>query len=334
MVVLAATISFLPASPADAAYDWDDVTDRLDLAITNEEIDGASLVIVRNGVKLYEEQFGDWASNEFDTIFSNAKWPAATIIMTLVEDSLIDLDDEVIDYIPTFDDWDAAKADITIRQLISHTSGLTSGFESCVTEPFIDMQDCIDEIAQTTLEGTPGEVFYYGELGFQVAGRIAEIVTGDSWIEVVQDRLTDPCLMPWYLYGDETFTNPWVGAGVRSRSVDYERFLRMQPTGYCLFSQILTQSSLTEMRTDQTSGSTILYSPFADGRPYGLGLWLMERDGATATVVGSPGAGGAHPWYDMDRGYVAYLFMKNDMASGGPLYDDLKPLIDLQIDAN
>ena len=56
-------------------------------------------------------------------------------------------------------------------------------------------------MAEVELVAEPGAEFRYGGLSMQVAGRIAEVVSGKSWAKLFEERITGPCEMPNTRYG-------------------------------------------------------------------------------------------------------------------------------------
>src|SRR3546814_10026559 len=81
-------------------------------------------------------------------IASASKALSATIILSLVNNGLIDLDTPVSQYIGDQINWPIIKRDITMRMLLNHTSGLP--FDSpCLSEDDTTLKDCAQEIANT-----------------------------------------------------------------------------------------------------------------------------------------------------------------------------------------
>lgn len=131
-----------------------------------------------------------------DSVFqigSVTKAFTSTLVMELVEEGLLDLDGAVRDVLPDFRVADeTASAQVTIRQLLSHTSG----FEGDVfvdTGPGDDCLDCYVQIlADTPQLFAPGEMFSYNNAGFSVLGRIVEVLRGQPYDRVLRDRVLDP----------------------------------------------------------------------------------------------------------------------------------------------
>jgi CubicO group peptidase (beta-lactamase class C family) len=108
--------------------------------------------------------------------------------MTLVDEGKLSLDDPVSKFLPKFT---GKKGDITIRQILSHTSGLP-GDDPDIATFRITLREAADQIAEVPLVADPGKEFRYGGVSMQVARAIAEIVSGKSWGDCFRRGLPVP----------------------------------------------------------------------------------------------------------------------------------------------
>lgn len=131
-----------------------------------------------------------------DSVFqmgSIAKVYTATLIMQLADAGRLDLDAPVVDVLPEFSvaDPDLTRA-ITTRRLLSHTSGLTCDF----TYDSGRGDDCLAKYVEAAkgvaLDCPPGEALSYSSIGYNVLGRIIEVLTGKVWDKALKDMLLDP----------------------------------------------------------------------------------------------------------------------------------------------
>ncbi|SHF93723.1 serine hydrolase domain-containing protein [Streptoalloteichus hindustanus] len=131
-----------------------------------------------------------------DSLFltgSIAKMYTATLVMRLVDDGELELDTPVVDVLPEFatPDPEATKK-ITIRQLLSHTGGVTNDF----TYDSGRGDDCLARYVEAArdvpLDCQPGTAVSYGSLGYVVLGRVIEVLTGQTWDEALRTRLFAP----------------------------------------------------------------------------------------------------------------------------------------------
>jgi CubicO group peptidase (beta-lactamase class C family) len=225
---------------------------------------------------------------------------------------------------------------ITMRQLWSHTSGLPGILQepACLSQPALPLAGCVEQIRLGGLVAAPGAEFNYGGASMQVAGRVAEVITGQDWVTLFNERIATPVGMPSTTWWPST-TNPRIGGGVRTSLQNYERFMTMLLAGGTLGpTQVLEAATVAEMQLDQTAGATITYSPHPDGRRYGIGEWRDIVDGGgNAVQLSSQGAFGFSPWLDVSRGYHAIFMVQDDYTNVYNLVTELQQLTRDAIDA-
>ena len=132
-----------------------------------------------------------------DSVFqvgSITKLWTTTLIMQLVAEGLIDLDRPVREYLPEFKLADeTAAAAITPRQLLTHTSG----FSGDAFTPTSRGDDAVELFVRDVLPGLPQEVppgagFSYNNSGFVVLGRIAEVLRGKPFHQLIREQIAVP----------------------------------------------------------------------------------------------------------------------------------------------
>lgn len=198
-------------------------------SVNNRWVNGAVAYIARNGKIVYYKSFGvsdaekqtPMAKDAIFRIASQTKAITSVAVMMLFEEGKFLLDDPVSKYIPEFanpivvDQYNAkdttyttipAKREITIRDLLTHTSGIDYagigstmmnaiyakseipvGFES---RPLI-LGDAIKKLARLPLVHQPGERFTYG-LNCDILGYLVEVVSGMSFDQFLKQRIFDP----------------------------------------------------------------------------------------------------------------------------------------------
>jgi CubicO group peptidase (beta-lactamase class C family) len=284
------------------------VSDRVSQAVRDLQLDGGALLLKQNGQTVCEAYFGSYDERTVVPIASAAKWRSAATILTLVDDGTLALDDPVSKYLPYFT---GDHGDITLRQLLSHTSGLPD-YSPCMFRPDLKLDECAREIAALDLLAAPGTQFFYSGAGYSVAGRMAEAASGLSWAELFDARMAQPLGFSATSYGNTW--NPSLSEGYTVSSLrEYGAFLQMMlDGGMANGQQVLSAASLAEMRRDQTLGTALGFSPRGADVTYGLGVW-RDRVGPTgaASEISSPGVGGFVPWIDFDRNLVG-VFMVYD----------------------
>jgi serine-type D-Ala-D-Ala carboxypeptidase/endopeptidase len=295
---------------ASPAYDFSAVEASIQAQLNAGTFPGASLMLFKDGETIYEHDFGTFGPTTTVPIASSTKWLSGAVIMSLVDDGVITLDDPVSQWLP---DWTGLEGTITIRQLMSHTSGLADD-NACLGDGSMTLAQCVDQIRDVGLVAAPGSQFYYGGASMQVAGRIAEVATGQSWAQIFNERIRDPLGMTSTFYWPPS--NPQIGGGVISRLADYAKFLQMSlASGASGSQQVLTTGAVQEMEKDQTGGAPIVYTPHPDSRRYGIGVWRDVVSGTGQAVqVSSQGKFGMSPWVDRDRRYFGIFFVQDTLA--------------------
>ena len=195
--------------------------------IKEEQLNGATAIILRNGKIVYHKAFGLASKNvpmKNDNIFRIASMTKPIIsaaAMMLYEDGKFLLTDPVSKFIPEFknpvvlDKYNAAdttyttvpaKREITIRDILSHTSGIgyaqigtgtanaiyyKNKINGGIGTPYSTLKDIITRLAKLPLMVQPGEEFYYG-LNTDVLGYLIEVISGMPLDKYLQQKIFDP----------------------------------------------------------------------------------------------------------------------------------------------
>jgi CubicO group peptidase (beta-lactamase class C family) len=139
-------------------------------------------------------------------IASQSKPLTATALMILVDDGKVRLDDPVEKYLPEFKGQmvlaeqdenhrllKRPKHPITVRNVLSHTSGLP--FKSPIEEPTLDLyplETRVRSYAMLALTFEPDARYDYSNAGINTAGRIVEVVSGQSFAKFLEQRICQP----------------------------------------------------------------------------------------------------------------------------------------------
>ncbi len=266
---------------------------------------GAALIIRLKGrpvCEVYVEPFGP--ETELPVV-SAVKWLSAAAILALVDEGTLRLDDSVSRYMPYFK---GDKRGITLRQLLSHTSGLPD-YAPCMFQSELTLDECARQIGEKTkLRAPPGREFAYGGAAFSVAGRVAEVAAKAPWAEIFATRIARPLGLRHTGYG--ATANPMLSEGLAySSAADYATFLQMLLDGGMHDgTRVLSEQMIEEMTRDQTTGIGNRVSPRGD-RTYGLGCWrdVVDSTSGRALLVTSPGGGGFVPWLNRRRNMIGVL---------------------------
>jgi CubicO group peptidase (beta-lactamase class C family) len=181
--------------------------------LSDTGVPAAEIAIVRDGKLVLTKAYGK--ANEGMParpdqpyqIASNSKQFTAMALMLLRDEGKLSLDDPVSKFIPGITEGDK----ITIRQLLSHTSGLQDFWPQDYS--FIDMetattpQHIVDKWAKKPLDFQPGTRWQYSNTGYVVAGMIAEKVSGQELVAFLKQRIFGPLGMTSVRNQDDTNTS-------------------------------------------------------------------------------------------------------------------------------
>ena len=245
----------------------------------------------------------DFTADTRVQIASCSKWLSAALVMTFVDEGRLRLSDTIGKYLPVMSQ--NGKGGITVSQCLSHTTGIKApALKESLQEmkQFQSMDDAVAGIAKLPIEGHPGTVFHYSNVGLQLAGAVIEKISGKSFETLFQERIAGPLNMRQTGFGTGKVALP--AGGATSTANDYLNFIVMiLEKGKFHGKQVLSEASVAEMQVNRiTEGVKIGYSPAeASGSGYGYGEWIMKD------AISSPGLFGSYPVVDIKRGYAAVL---------------------------
>jgi CubicO group peptidase (beta-lactamase class C family) len=232
-------------------------------AVSEDNIPGVVALVARHGKIVYWKAFG-MADNQSgrvlkrDDIFriaSQSKAITSTAVMILWEEGRFRLDDPVSKYIPEFKNPQILKSfqysdtsqttvdaekEITIRHLLTHTSGIgygvidgderfkmiykKAGITDLFTTENVSIEESVKKLAKLPLHHNPGEEFTYSE-GLDVLGYFIEVISGRPFDEFLRKRLFEPLGMndTWFYLPDEK-ANRLVSVQQKSADGDWVRY--------------------------------------------------------------------------------------------------------------
>ena len=277
------------------------------------------------GSQKQEPDLSDFSSNSRIPIASCSKWLSAALVMTFVDEGSLNLDDSIGKFLPVM--TANGKGAITISQCLSHLTAIKSpSLRASLNEIMSasSMDEAIETIAKSPMEGTPGKVFRYSNNGLQIAAAVIEKISGKDFETLFKERIAEPLDMTQTDFKNGKVVLP--AGGANSSPSDYINFLAMiLNKGEFNGKLILSPQSVAEMQIDRiNSDVTISYSPAeAAGTGYGFGEWIMME------AVSSPGLFGSLPIVDNNNGYAAILMTLYLGSSGKQQrYQQLKDLMD------
>lgn len=312
-------------------------------------------------------------------IASMTKPITAIGIMILQEEGKLSVDDLVEKHLPTFRDQRLiAKRDsetltlkkpsrpITLRDLLTHTSGLPGGFPAGMTDLYQRRQHTLAEAvlvsSQQPLEFEPGSKWAYCNAGIDVLGRIIEVCSGQSYEDFLKTRvfgplgMRDTCVFPTEnqhariadVYDSKEgelipATNPVVGSpfgakhpvpagGLYSTAADLAKLYQvLLNAGRFDSGKVLSPDSVRTMTQIQTGDLTCGFVP---GMSFGFGWAVVNQpQGVTAMLssgtYGHGGAFGTQGWIDPQQDvFVILLIQRVGLANadGSDIRRDLQSI--------
>ncbi len=228
-----------PAAPSSlTAVSTNSLKERLDKvlerAVKNQTIVGAVVAVAQDGKVIYKRAVG-YADREKqkamqeDTIFrlaSMSKTVVTAAALKLVEQGKLHLADKVSDYLPDFKPQLASGTipDITISQLLTHTSGLGYGFSEKedgpyhlarvsdgLDQPGLSLAENLKRLASVPLLFQPGSKWNYS-LSIDVLGAVLEKAAGEPLQDIVKENVTRPLHMQetkFWLADDHRLATPY-----------------------------------------------------------------------------------------------------------------------------
>ncbi len=321
---------------------------------------GATLMIVRHGKIAYFESIGSldpqkktpMTNDAIFRIYSMSKAVTTVTAMTLFEEGKFNLSDPVSRYLPQFARMKVgvekldpatgkptleivnARGQMTIQDLMRHTSGITYGFfgNSLNKKAYLDAgvlkgdytnAEFVDRIAKLPLAYQPGTTWDYSH-STDILGSVIEAITGKSLYQAEKERVLDPLGMKdsaFYVTDPakqpriaEPFSNDRVfgiqaefndprvggktesgGGGMVSTTIDYARFLQMMLNGGTLEGKRILSPKTVAFMTSDHVGETITPGPlYLPGPGYGFGLGFAVR--RVPGVSADQGSQGDYTW--------------------------------------
>lgn len=315
--------------------------------IDRKVIPGGSLMILHRGEVVMREAFGvaDIESEAPYTvdapcrIASLTKPHTATLMIMLAERGLLSLDDPIDQYLPEFRELRHAgkvvdKPAPTIRQCLSHTAGFPGNdvmrAEATTMASVKTLGEMVEQLAARALANPPGAKYEYSGAGYYVVGRIAEIVTGRPFQDLMRRHLFEPI-------GAETATFLPTPELALRLPTSYDRNdggfirrdgqlgLRIVGPGGSLISSLDDIARLMLLHRNQGKVGTVqvvsaeslkqmlVPQPSTGPMGYGLGFNILaKRTDGSVSRVQHTGASGTLALIDFDRDLIVVVLTQVD----------------------
>lgn len=328
----------------------------LDRVSSNDAFSGSVLVAKGNDVWLKKSlgyaNRATKTANNIDTRFSLGsinKMFTALSALQLIEQEKLHFDDKLYQFISP--DWlpEGAVKDITIRHLLTHTSGLSNFFNADFVksnkEQYRDLNAYKPLIASTPLLFKPGTRNRYSNSGMLLLGLVVERVSGMSYYDYVQKNIYDKAKMvdSGSFELDSTTPNLATGYLKRAHSDDwvnsiYTRAIKGSPAGGG-FSTVGDLFNYAKALTSyQLLGKALTEDAYTEKSKYNSAPWYGYGFGVYDTPNGKVvGHGGAYLGVDarldihLDSGFVVVI-LANQSSVVAPVRRKVNELIARTID--
>ena len=357
----AAAQDLAPATPESAGMSPDrlaEATRALQAHVNRSNIAGVVAAVARHGRVVYFEALGQrdretgdaMARDDLFRLYSMTRPITSTAVMMLCEEGRFQLDDPIRQYLPQFADQrvfvdagapDLARTrpregDITVRNLLTHTSGIGSRSSAIyraeqVRLRSITLPQLVDNAARVPLFEDPGTRFRYG-VSTTILGRLVEVWSGQPFEEFLAERLFGPLgmtdtvfwadgertdrlttvyrlddgsgeLYPWAIEEVPFTERPALiegGVGLLSTVMDYLRFSQMFLNGGTLDGVRVLEPETVALMTRNHVPDAVMplsRSGYMAGSGWGLGFNVVLDAGRYSFPVGD-----GEYWWDGSSG--------------------------------
>ena len=302
VLVITGSVLLTTAAPAPAQSRRLLVDTYVKEEMAKLHIPGAAVAVIRDGKTELMKGYGvaniernlTVTPNTMFQIASTTKPFTAMAVMILVEDGKVSLDERVIKYLP----WlPQIYKDVTVRHLLSHTSGINRDVRTANVDNFT-LDEFKRRFAAAPASSKPSERWEYSNNGYILLGMIIEAVSGKSYGDFLRQRVFRPLGMSNTLYNeppgvakdravgydwqDNTykpspyFHGGYSGGGLVSSVADVAKWTRALDS-----KKLLRQSSFEQMWTpvNLRGGQPLSFEFRGERSGYGFGWFLMAYKG-------------------------------------------------------
>ena len=330
VALLAAPAAAQPLTPAELAG----VDQAVAKALADSGVPSASIAIVRDGKIVLTKAYGK-ASDSLPArpdlpyqIASNSKQFTAMALLLLEDEGKLSLDDHVAKWVRGVTGGDR----ITIRQLLSHTSGLQDYWPQdymfeAMSHP-VSPEGIVNRWAMKPLDFEPGEQWQYSNTGYVVAGMIAERASGEPLMRYLERKIFRPLGMTSVKDQDDT-NGPAYPKGYGRYALGPVRVAQPPASGwlYAAGELSMTAEDLAKWdiaRIDRTlvpaddwaAQETTVKLNSGKDTGYGLGVFVRDSDGRKTITHGGESVGflSINNVYPAER--AAIVVMTNSWSGG------------------
>jgi CubicO group peptidase (beta-lactamase class C family) len=345
--LLASANAFAAQLPSAVTARIDDIAAK---ALAESGAPSVSIAVVRGGQIAFEKAYGkarleppaDARPDMRYSIGSVSKQLLAGSVLLLVQDGKLSLDDRVSRYLPNL----TRAGEVTIRQLLTHTSGYQDYYPQDYVAPFMQRPVTADRIleqwARKPLDFDPGTRWQYSNTNYVIAGRIVEQVTGGAFFDFLSKRILTPLGMTSAINLAEQTMGPQDAAGYTRFALGPPRPAQPEGRGWLFAAGELAMTahdlalwdiSLMEHKLLTPASLELMTTPvrLRNGTPtdYGLGVGVTDAGGHPKLQHGGAVSGFVSlntVW--PDQGAAVVVFANEDGSSAtGSIAREIAPLL-------
>ncbi len=240
---------------------------------------GLSMVVMKNGRVVFEDYAAGHSADEAHNLYSGTKSFSCAIAVAATQDKLLSFDEPVSQ---TIVEWrsDSRKSKITIRQLLTLTSGIDAGKPKLAGS----IPTYAESLGARMLH-PPGTAFQYGPVPFQIFGELTRrklAATGENPRDYLARRVLSPIGLRIHSWRTAADGNPKMSAGAFLTAREWAKYGQLiLDNGQWAGKSVLDKNLLSEC-----------FQGTAANPGYGISFWLPVS-GGTDSEGGNAGQGAA-----------------------------------------
>jgi D-alanyl-D-alanine carboxypeptidase len=346
-ITLLGPIRLAAQLPPSTASRIDSVVQK---ALAETSAPSASIAVVKDGQIAYVKAYGNSRLDPASPASPEMRYPIGSVskqfmaacVLLLVQDGKLSLDDRVSKYLPSL----TRAQDITVRELLSHTSGYQDYYPLDYVAPFMQQpvtaDGILDRWAKKPLDFEPGTAWQYSNTNYVAVGRIVETVTGMPAFAFLKSRILEPLGMTSAIDVDTQSLTDTDAAGYTRFGPSPPRPVTPEARGWLFAAGELAMTSRDLARWDQSlmegkllkaSSLDQMITPvrLKNGAPtdYGLGVGVSNADGHPRLSHGGAVSGFVSDnvvWLDQGAA-VAVLTNLDGSRAAGTIANQIGPIL-------
>ncbi|MDF2834679.1 MAG: serine hydrolase [Paenibacillus sp.] len=195
IALLSTARSLSPIAQAAPAIEKEAIDQYVEAYIKRNGLPGASIAVVKDGEIIHEAGYGHdsegkpLTENSRMRIASVSKSFTAFAVLQLVDEGKMNLDDPVVRYLPELKMEDPRLRQITLRHLMSHTSGIPN---PTIVAKADTLEEGVNRLHDWRLQSNPGDRYAYSNANYWILARLVEEASGEKFARYLDRKLFTP----------------------------------------------------------------------------------------------------------------------------------------------